>query len=177
MVVVEVQTALHCALTKGCSAKKFDALSPGSRLTSNIRHCSFPRGGVGDSFHGQRGGAAAHERCRLVGPRASPLDQEPGSSPSSLPLPSTFTVSTALLLLFSACFPLASRSGSQYGRHGEGILHNTKADMADTSSSQLAQRPKLEHGAYVLRKLASDLPLSADGDADVRITCVEVWSM
>lgn len=45
------------------------------------------------------------------------------------------------------------------------------------SSAQLAVRPPAEDGAYVLRKLASDLPLSADGDAEVRITCVEVWSM
>jgi hypothetical protein len=46
------------------------------------------------------------------------------------------------------------------------------------SSAQLAARPPLEDGAYVLRKLASDLPLSRDGDSSqVRITCVEVWSM
>lgn len=35
----------------------------------------------------------------------------------------------------------------------------------------------VQHGAYILRKLVSDLPLSADGQpSDVRITCVEVWN-
>jgi hypothetical protein len=45
------------------------------------------------------------------------------------------------------------------------------------SSAQSTPRPPPEDGAYILRKLATDLPLSADGDAsDVRITCVEVWN-
>ncbi|KAL5446872.1 hypothetical protein PMIN06_006196 [Paraphaeosphaeria minitans] len=36
--------------------------------------------------------------------------------------------------------------------------------------------PERHHGAYMLRKLVSNLPLSADGQqTDVRITCVEVW--
>lgn len=44
--------------------------------------------------------------------------------------------------------------------------------------SQLTTRPSPQDGPFILRKLVSDLPLSADGDAaDVRITCVEVWSM
>lgn len=51
-------------------------------------------------------------------------------------------------------------------------------NMAEPSAStQLVARPPPQEGAYILRKLASDLPLSADGEAkDVRITCVEVWS-
>ncbi|KAH7128338.1 hypothetical protein B0J11DRAFT_484154 [Dendryphion nanum] len=50
--------------------------------------------------------------------------------------------------------------------------------MAEASSSaQLPARPPPQDGAFILRKLASDLPLSADGTSpDVRITCVEVWS-
>ncbi|KAF2466387.1 uncharacterized protein BDR25DRAFT_293858 [Lindgomyces ingoldianus] len=50
--------------------------------------------------------------------------------------------------------------------------------MADPSSSaQLAARPPPQDGAYILRRLVSDLPLSADGQStDVRITCVEVWN-
>ncbi|ORY13824.1 hypothetical protein BCR34DRAFT_561387 [Clohesyomyces aquaticus] len=50
--------------------------------------------------------------------------------------------------------------------------------MADPSSSaQLTTRPPPQDGAYLLRKLVSDLPLSADGQStDVRITCVEVWN-
>jgi hypothetical protein len=44
--------------------------------------------------------------------------------------------------------------------------------------SQLTARPPPQHGPFILRKLVADLPLSADGDAaDVRITCVEVWSV
>lgn len=51
--------------------------------------------------------------------------------------------------------------------------------MAEAAhQSQLTTRPPPQDGPYILRKLVSDLPLSADGDsADVRITCVEVWSM
>lgn len=49
--------------------------------------------------------------------------------------------------------------------------------MADASSTQLSARPPPQDGAYVLRKLVADLPLSADGhDTSVRITCVEVWN-
>ncbi|KAF1364465.1 hypothetical protein EJ07DRAFT_99610 [Lizonia empirigonia] len=37
-------------------------------------------------------------------------------------------------------------------------------------------RPPPQDGPFVLRKLVSDLPLSADGEhSDARITCVEVW--
>ncbi|KAF2621655.1 hypothetical protein BU25DRAFT_495551 [Macroventuria anomochaeta] len=37
-------------------------------------------------------------------------------------------------------------------------------------------RPPPQDGPFVLRKLVSDLPLSADGEhGDARITCVEVW--
>lgn len=47
-----------------------------------------------------------------------------------------------------------------------------------TSQSQSVRRKPPQHGPYILRKLVANLPLSADGDsADVRITCVEVWSM
>ncbi|KAF2265145.1 hypothetical protein CC78DRAFT_493855 [Lojkania enalia] len=50
--------------------------------------------------------------------------------------------------------------------------------MAEEQSPvQLAALAPPQDGAYVLRKLASGLQLSADGqDADVRITCVEVWN-
>ena len=49
--------------------------------------------------------------------------------------------------------------------------------QASSSSAQLVPRNPPQDGAYILRKLASDLPLSADGAAaDVRITCVEVWN-
>ncbi|CAO2652587.1 Nn.00g008700.m01.CDS01 [Neocucurbitaria sp. VM-36] len=50
--------------------------------------------------------------------------------------------------------------------------------MAEAASqSQLATRPPPQDGPYILRKLVSDLPLSADGSStDVRITCVEVWN-
>ncbi|PSN75008.1 hypothetical protein BS50DRAFT_540743 [Corynespora cassiicola Philippines] len=50
--------------------------------------------------------------------------------------------------------------------------------MAESpSSAQSAAPPPPQAGAYILRKLVSDLPLSADGpSADVRITCVEVWN-
>jgi len=49
--------------------------------------------------------------------------------------------------------------------------------MAEASSSQPTARPPPPHGAYTLRKLVSDLPLSADGEStNVRITCVEVWN-
>ncbi|KAF2683668.1 hypothetical protein K458DRAFT_339712 [Lentithecium fluviatile CBS 122367] len=49
--------------------------------------------------------------------------------------------------------------------------------MAEASSAQLSARPPPPHGAYTLRKLVSDLPLSADGQStDVRITCVQVWN-
>jgi hypothetical protein len=48
--------------------------------------------------------------------------------------------------------------------------------MAEASSeAQLANRPIPQVGAFVLHKLASDLPLSADGE-QVTITCVEAWS-
>jgi hypothetical protein len=48
--------------------------------------------------------------------------------------------------------------------------------MAEASSeAQLAGRPVPQVGAFVLHKLASDLPLSADGE-QVTITCVEAWS-
>lgn len=50
--------------------------------------------------------------------------------------------------------------------------------METSSSSTQLSHPPPQSGAYILRKLATDLPLSADGQgADVRITCVEVWSM
>ena len=51
--------------------------------------------------------------------------------------------------------------------------------MAEAApQSQLTRRPPPQDGPYMLRKLVANLPLSADGDAaDVRITCVEVWSM
>ncbi|KAH8728189.1 hypothetical protein GQ44DRAFT_647680 [Phaeosphaeriaceae sp. PMI808] len=50
--------------------------------------------------------------------------------------------------------------------------------MAEAASpSQLTLRPPPQDGPFILRKLVSDLPLSADGDASgVRITCVEVWN-
>ncbi|KAF2034110.1 hypothetical protein EK21DRAFT_57430 [Setomelanomma holmii] len=50
--------------------------------------------------------------------------------------------------------------------------------MAEAASqAQSTSRPPPQDGPYILRKLASDLPLSADGDAaDARITCVEVWN-
>ncbi|KAH4027751.1 hypothetical protein HBH64_074450 [Parastagonospora nodorum] len=50
--------------------------------------------------------------------------------------------------------------------------------MAEAApQSQLTPRPPPQDGPFILRKLVSDLPLSADGDAaDVRITCVEVWN-
>ncbi|UPX16617.1 uncharacterized protein EKO05_0007008 [Ascochyta rabiei] len=39
-----------------------------------------------------------------------------------------------------------------------------------------APPPPLQDGPFVLRKLVSDLPLSADGQhSDARITCVEIW--
>lgn len=38
--------------------------------------------------------------------------------------------------------------------------------------------PPPQDGPFVLRKLVSDLPLSADGEhTDARLTCVEVWGM
>ncbi|KAF2119917.1 hypothetical protein BDV96DRAFT_485473 [Lophiotrema nucula] len=46
----------------------------------------------------------------------------------------------------------------------------------EPSSHPLATRSSPEDGAFILRKLASDLPLSADGESDVRITVVEVWN-
>jgi hypothetical protein len=51
--------------------------------------------------------------------------------------------------------------------------------MADAANQpQWTPRQPPQDGPFILRKLVSDLPLSADGDApDVRITCVEVWSM
>jgi hypothetical protein len=51
--------------------------------------------------------------------------------------------------------------------------------MAEAApQSQLTARPPPQDGPFILRKLVSGLPLSADGDAtDVRITCVEVSSM
>ncbi|KAF2204915.1 hypothetical protein GQ43DRAFT_468690 [Delitschia confertaspora ATCC 74209] len=49
--------------------------------------------------------------------------------------------------------------------------------METSSSSTQLTQPRPQHGAYILRELASDLPLSADGEnADISITCVEVWS-
>jgi len=49
------------------------------------------------------------------------------------------------------------------------------AEAAPQSQSTTRQPP--QDGPYILRKLVSDLPLSADGDAaEVRITCVEVWN-
>jgi hypothetical protein len=48
--------------------------------------------------------------------------------------------------------------------------------MAEASFQ--SQRPPPLDGPYILRKLVANLPLSADGPStDVRITCVEVWSM
>jgi hypothetical protein len=50
------------------------------------------------------------------------------------------------------------------------------AEAAPQSQSTTPRSPP-QDGAFILRKLVADLPLSADGDAaDVRITCVEVWS-
>ncbi|KAF2492388.1 hypothetical protein BU16DRAFT_515299 [Lophium mytilinum] len=44
-------------------------------------------------------------------------------------------------------------------------------------SDQLRLSSQAQNGSYILRKLVSDIPLSADGPtADVRITCVEVWN-
>lgn len=44
-------------------------------------------------------------------------------------------------------------------------------------SEQLSQRAPKQNGSYILRKLVSDIPLSADEQsADVKITCVEVWN-
>ncbi|KAF2010968.1 hypothetical protein BU24DRAFT_427170 [Aaosphaeria arxii CBS 175.79] len=49
--------------------------------------------------------------------------------------------------------------------------------MSEASSSIMPQRRPPQDGAYVLRRLVSDLPLSADGQStDVNITCVEVWN-
>lgn len=36
---------------------------------------------------------------------------------------------------------------------------------------------RLETGSYILRSLIKDVVLSGDGAQDVKITCVEVWSM
>lgn len=48
--------------------------------------------------------------------------------------------------------------------------------MAEAPSIQPSTRLHPQHGAYMLRKLVGNLPLSADGQStDVRITCVEVW--
>ncbi|KAF2194433.1 hypothetical protein K469DRAFT_616926 [Zopfia rhizophila CBS 207.26] len=48
---------------------------------------------------------------------------------------------------------------------------------SSSSSARLTERPRPQTRAYILRKLVSDLPLSADGQStDIRITCVEVWS-
>lgn len=47
------------------------------------------------------------------------------------------------------------------------------------SASPTSPRPgsHIQTGSYTLRKLLSDIPLSADGQAhDVRITCVEFWN-
>lgn len=51
--------------------------------------------------------------------------------------------------------------------------------MAEAASvSQGIARPPPQDGPFVLRKLVSGLPLSADGErTDARITCVEVWGM
>jgi hypothetical protein len=50
------------------------------------------------------------------------------------------------------------------------------AEAAPPSQST-PPRPPPQAGAFILRRLVADLPLSADGAAtDVRITCVEVWS-
>ncbi|KAF1980009.1 hypothetical protein BU23DRAFT_495226 [Bimuria novae-zelandiae CBS 107.79] len=48
--------------------------------------------------------------------------------------------------------------------------------MAEAPSAPSTAQPPPQNGAYILRKLVSNLPLSADGQStDVRITCVEVW--
>lgn len=53
--------------------------------------------------------------------------------------------------------------------------------MAEAASPSQSTAPlSLQQGPYLLRKLVSALPLSADSDSDaaeVNITCVEVWSM
>lgn len=51
--------------------------------------------------------------------------------------------------------------------------------MAEAAPTpQGTARPPPQDGPFVLRKLVSDLPLSADGEhTDARITCVEVWGM
>ncbi|KAF2124718.1 hypothetical protein P153DRAFT_400805 [Dothidotthia symphoricarpi CBS 119687] len=43
-------------------------------------------------------------------------------------------------------------------------------------AAQVTARPQPQDGSFILRRLVSDLPLSADGGADVHITCVEVWN-
>lgn len=48
--------------------------------------------------------------------------------------------------------------------------------MAEASPAPSSTRTPPQDGAYILRKLVGNLPLSADGQAaDVHITCVEVW--
>lgn len=47
---------------------------------------------------------------------------------------------------------------------------------ATASSATQLQSAQDSDGAYVLRDLIRDVPLSADGeDRDVYITCVEAW--
>lgn len=47
---------------------------------------------------------------------------------------------------------------------------------ATASSANQLQSAQDSNGAYVLRELIRDVPLSADGeDKDVYITCVEAW--
>jgi hypothetical protein len=41
----------------------------------------------------------------------------------------------------------------------------------------LMELPRAQAGSYILRRLVSDIPLSADGQStDIKITCVELWS-
>ena len=49
---------------------------------------------------------------------------------------------------------------------------------ATQSSAEASTNNNANDGAYVLRDLIRDVPLSADGeDKDVYITCVETWGV
>ena len=50
--------------------------------------------------------------------------------------------------------------------------------MTSTAGADTTAGPRLEIGPYIVRTLLHDIPLSADGEEEnVRITCVEAWSM
>jgi len=50
--------------------------------------------------------------------------------------------------------------------------------MASTRAADSVASPRLETGPYILRSLIQDVALSADGEHEnVKITCVEAWSM